>query len=74
MRRTNVRLLFLFLLAMPVLPSHGVSVTLPGRVLFDQLWATHERLNQVETDQFNTCTGEKRNLEWGEWLFIVERH
>ena len=74
MRRTNVCLLFLFLLVMPVLPSHGVSVTLPRKVLFDQLRATNERLKQVEADQFHTCTGEKRNLEWGEWLFIVERH
>ncbi|SFC71213.1 hypothetical protein [Spirosoma endophyticum] len=73
MRRTKVRLPFLFLLVMPVLPSNGVSVTVPRRFLPDQVWATNGRLNQVRVDQFSPYTGEKRNLEWGEWLFIVER-
>ena len=71
MRRTKVRLLFLFLLMMPVLPSNGVGMTM--RFLPIQVWSTNGRLNQVETDQFPIKMGDKRNMEWGEWLFIVER-
>lgn len=74
MRLNKVRIPFLLLLAMPIFPSNGVSLTTPGTFLPDQIWPTDGRLTKLESVRFPAYEGEKSNLEWGEWVFIIERH
>ncbi|WP_461116285.1 hypothetical protein [Spirosoma jeollabukense] len=73
MRLIKVTIPFLLLLVMPVFPSNGITRTPHRAFLSDQVWAINERLTKLETVRLTTYKGEKSNLEWDEWLFIVER-